>query len=383
MPLMSTLAWDSSVTIQGNWFAANSAAMLPAVLHVTEGSFSLVIAGRDEPLEGALSDLSVSSRLGNVERKIKLADGSVFATRDNDAVDTAFRGQNGAGGVIHAMESSWRWVALGLLVTVAVTLVFFRWGVPAISERIAHALPQKTNELIAGSTLDFLDKYVFEASTLDTERQEAIRANFAQRLIPLDDQNATINYTLHFRHWPDVPNALALPSGDIILTDAFVELADTQDQLDSVLLHEMGHIVHRHSLEMLIEIALVGTVVLLVTGDSNGIADMGIGLGTLLVSSHYSRHHETEADHYAFRKMLTAGIDPGAFARIMHKMSVSAKQRKETQKEPQKEPTEAPKERSISSYLASHPETEIRIRQAKQFSECFKRGERECELTLE
>ena len=51
----------------------------------------------------------------------------------------------------------------------------------------------------------------------------------------------------------EIPNALAFPSGDIVLTDKFVQLSKNQDEIDSVLLHEMGHVVHRHGLEMLIE----------------------------------------------------------------------------------------------------------------------------------
>ena len=41
--------------------------------------------------------------------------------------------------------------------------------------------------------------------------------------------------------------------------------------------------------------------------------DMGIGLGSALVSSAYSRGHESEADKYAFDKMLKSGIDPKSF----------------------------------------------------------------------
>jgi len=74
---------------------------------------------------------------------------------------------------------------------------------------------------------------------------------------------------------------LALPSGDIVLTDKFIELSENQDEIDAVLLHEMGHVIHRHGLEMVIEGTLVTVAGMLIVGDSNGLADMGVELGSL------------------------------------------------------------------------------------------------------
>ncbi len=364
--------------IKGTWYKPGSAAQLRAVLYLEDETYRLEPEG-NIPLPGKTKDIHVSDRLGNVERKLTFHDGSVFATSDNDAVDHFFKSHIKTNSIVHAMESKLSWAAIALVVAVIFTIAFFRWGVPWASQKIAHALPQKTNVIIAANSLEFLDKYIFEETTLAEDEMSRIREHFRTKLIPLDDSKQTIEYTLHFRDWSmgdqGVPNALALPSGDIILTDEFVRLCETQDEMDSVLLHEMGHIVHRHSLEMLIEATFVTVAIMLMTGDNNGIADMGIGLGSLLVSTHYSRNHETEADHYAFKKMLKARIDPIVFSNILNRMMESMED------EIEEDERVVEDEESAWDYISTHPSTENRTQQAKQFSECYKQGLVDCELT--
>ncbi len=367
--------------IKGKWYKSGSAAHIQAVLYLDGEQYRLEPEG-SIALPGNIKDIHVSDRLGKVERKLTFHDGSVFATHDNDAVDHYFKSSFKANSLLHKMESRLSWAVIALVVTIAFSISFFRWGVPWLSEQIAHALPQKTNVLIAANTLEFLDKYIFEETTLEHEEMESIREHFNANLIPLDDENKAIEYTLHFRDWSDgevgVPNALALPSGDIVLTDEFVRLCETQDEMDSVLLHEMGHVIHRHSLEMVIEATFVTVAIMLITGDNNGIADMGIGLGSLLVSTHYSRNHETEADHYAFKQMLKAGIDPKSFSTILTRITESIEELDNIDEE-EVDPQNS-EEGGVWDYVSTHPSTEQRVKQAEQYSECFQQGLLTCKI---
>lgn len=367
--------------IKGKWYKSGSAAHIRAVLYLDGEQYRLEPEG-NIPLPGKIKDIHVSDRLANVERKLTFHDGSVFATQDNDTVDHYLKSSLKANSILHHLESRLSWAAIALIVTIAFSISFFRWGVPWISKQIAHALPQKTNVLIAANTLEFLDKYIFEETTLEPEEMEVIREHFSSNLVPLDDENKSIEFKLHFRDWSDgdvgVPNALALPSGDIVLTDEFIRLCETQDEMDSVLLHEMGHVIHRHSLEMVIEATFVTVAIMLITGDNNGIADMGIGLGSLLVSTHYSRNHETEADHYAFKQMLKAGIDPKAFSTILTRITKSIEELESVEEE-EVDPQNS-EEGGIWDYVSTHPSTEQRVKQAEQYSECFKQGLFECEV---
>lgn len=373
--------------IEGKWHAEGSASSQRArLISKDQRRYTLELEDGTK-FEGISSSLKVGNRLGNIERKITLEDGSVFATKENDKVDRLFKAELKTNRVIYTLESHMGWVMVALVVTILTTFSFFKWGVPWASKHIAHALPEKTNQIIAANTLDFLDKFMFEKSILSSDKQEKIRQHFHTNIAPLGIENEEIVYKLHFRSWRDgnlsIPNALALPSGDLVLTDKFVELCQSQEEMDSVLLHEMGHVVHRHTLKMVIEGTFVTVAVMLMVGDSNGLADMGVGLGSLLVSSSYSRGHESEADTYAFEHMLRAKIDPSSFSRIMDRittyMQEQTNRKDKNRKTDQNEIKES--EDSFLDYLSSHPNTKSRIEIADQYSECYKKGLSSCKIS--
>ena len=372
--------------INGKWFEQGSAASTNAALVVHGDQFQLSIES-DSMMQtikhGGLSEIAVSDRLGNVQRKLTFDDGSVFSTTDNDAVDQCFPTSNKANRFLHSLESNLSFVLVALVLTVVFAFSFFKWGVPAISASIAEALPQKANDVIGLHTFEFLDNYLFDESAISEERQNEIRAHFEQKLVSSYQSQEKIDFALHFRGWSSngvgIPNALALPSGDIIVTDKFIELSESQNEIDSVLLHEIGHIAHRHSLKMVIQSTMVTTIVMTVTGDANGLADMGIGLGALLLSANYSRDYESEADQFAFDKMLEIGIDPIAFANIMQRMAdYSVEFMGSGEKEDDSPAKKDSADSKISDYLSTHPETDQRKKNAERYSNCFKQNLKSC-----
>lgn len=385
--------------IKGHWFEEGSAARISAVLRIDAGRYT-VQSDIGESRRGVISSIVISEKLGNVERVLTLEDGSIFVTKDNNGVDQTFKPFIKTNRFIHTIESSLGWVLIALIVTVISAFSFFKWGVPWTGSVIAHALPQKTNELIGANTMEFLDDYLFEKSELDDTQKNTIRNHFFEQLVPLENKQNDINYTLHFRSWQEgdqgIPNALALPSGDIILTDKFVELSRNQDEIDSVLLHEMGHVVHRHTLETIVQTTLVTTAIMLTTGDLSSVADLGVGIGSLLLSTNYSRKNESEADLYAFEKMLIAKIDPESFSSIMNRISnfTDIEQSKSPTEETdeiilenndgkQVEPTKTntdDNESGILSYLSTHPSTADRIKQARRYAQCYRKGLVVCDL---
>ncbi|HHH55042.1 MAG TPA: M48 family metallopeptidase [Bacteroidetes bacterium] len=357
--------------IRGYFYSKGSAARVAAVLS-SNGMGRYAIELEDGRVyRGELSHLNVSERLGNVERKLRLEDGTLFTSLDNDAIDVLFKGKQTGNALVHYLETHLRWIAVAVVVAIFTAFSFFKWGIPWTSQKIAHALPYETNELIAKGSMDFLDNYMFDESNLSQAQQEKISKHFYNNIAPLSiDDEKKIVYKLHFRAWTmgeeKIPNALALPSGDIILTDKFIELAKTQDEIDSVLLHEMGHVVHRHGLEMMIEGTFVTVAVMMMTGDASGMGDFGIGLGTALVSSAYSRGHESEADRYSFEKMLEAKIDPRSFSNIMQRMTQYMQEDSNSSSESKGE--------EFLEYFASHPSTKERIDIANRYAACFEQG---------
>lgn len=388
--------------IKGSWYPAGSSSRHDATLSLSGESYILNVQGVNvhDTQTGKWADVNVSNRLGQTERKLTLADGSVFATLDNDAIDAIIKNHKGfkADLWVHKHESKLLSVLVMTALTVGFVFSFFKWGLPLASHSVAHALPQKTGEVIGKQSLEFVDDYFLEPTEIAQTQQDEIRNRFETRLKPLDEHQE-INYTIHFRKMEmggvSVPNAFALPSGDLVLTDKFVQLSESDDEIDSVLLHEMGHVVHRHGLEMLTQSSLTTMIVMLALGNPDGTGELVTGLGTALVSNHYSRTKETEADAFAFEKMLKGGINPQSFVDILSRMEDYAndemgsdadidEEKAETKTEEEEHPQHNHDEHdkhdgSVSDFFSTHPSTQARIDMAKKYSECYQQGLTVCE----
>ncbi len=340
--------------LSGAWYPPGSAARRPAILHSNGLYYRLEVEGGTRR-EGDFRQVQVSDRVGDIPRRLVLPDGSLFETSDNAAVDTLLqRGshRDGRGGIVHRLESRRSWIVLALLLTLAVAFGAVWWGVPWASRALAQALPASVNQSLSQGVLELLDQWVFEPSALPDARRDAIRQRFRERLVPAD--TGGLRYRLHFRQAGGMANALALPSGDIVLTDALVALADDPAEVDAVLLHEIGHVVQRHGLQSVIRGSFISIGLLLVVGDVNVINSLAAALPAFLLEGHHSRQAESEADDYALTHMLKLGEDPEAYARILEKLEAVA--------------GDAAGEKDqarLRSYLSTHPLTEERVAHAR------------------
>lgn len=395
--------------IEGRIYLAGRSDFSPAKLCFQADSFQLFI-GNKLIVSGAVEQLRIAHRLGNIARKITLPEGDVFETKDNDAIDAALANNNqssGFMGFVHVLERNMALAIFSIFITVGVVFASFKWGLPAASHAVAHALPASANQALSTNVLDFLDKHFFEESKLDEAKQEALRQHFFDAIVPLYQAEDAPEFKLHFRLWPmgengSIPNALALPSGDIVVTDRFIELAQSQDEIDIVLLHEMGHVIERHSLEQVIEGSAIAIVVSMAFGDVSWLADMGVGVGAFFISSFYSRSHETEADQFAYKYSLKAGINPASLGLILARMEqdmisghgsqcdkTSIKKPKEHRGSNDNHACNKTVNEStntdlaeldqgdndrVSSYFSTHPSSAERAAMGKRYQACFEQG---------
>ncbi|WP_428738816.1 M48 family metallopeptidase [Sulfurimonas sp.] len=352
--------------LQGHWYARDSAKQHSAILHFDENDYTLIV--EDEIRHKApLSSLKLDDRLGNITRKIILEDGSLFTSDAHDEIDRFFHQHKKANRFLHILESKLRYVLLSFVLLIISVYVFIDFGIPYFSKKIAFALPNETNTILTEQSMKILDKLLFKPSKIPLDKQVHIAQHFRKTLLPLLPDKDQYHYHLNFRLLKDgnlsLPNAMALPSGEIVLTDKFVELCENDTEIDAILLHEVGHVIHRDSLQMLVEGTFISVSVMIALGDTSGMADMGAGLGSMLVNLQYSREHETSADNFAFQTMLENNIDPIAFATIMDKMQVYMKENMEQN---------STSESAVEEYMSTHPLTQQRIETAKNYSECFR-----------
>ncbi|PID61500.1 MAG: hypothetical protein CSB44_06805 [Gammaproteobacteria bacterium] len=308
------------IRINGVWFDGQSSSRQVAVLDINGDNYEL---GTDfgVQLAGKFSSLEVSSRVGDIRRQIRWPTGEMFETENNDAVDEALVGakHDARHGLwSHRFEKSMRIALLAILVTVGGVFAFFRWGLPMGARHIAYALPVSAHETVSRGTLETLDDWLLEPSHLPEERQQEMKKRFAALTADIPSDGFT--FRLHLRSMDGVPNAFALPGGDIVVTDALLELADDPREVDAVMLHEIGHVLERHGMQHAIRATSTSVFIAMALGDVSGIGDLATGIPTLLLQNGYSRQNETDADRFAFDHMEEIDMDPIHFANIIRKL---------------------------------------------------------------
>jgi Zn-dependent protease with chaperone function len=218
------------------------------------------------------------------------------------------------------------------------------YGVPALAEAIANRMPAPAVRRIGEHTLTILDLTVFKRSELSRDRQAAIAQRFEQLHLPPSPDN--IRGTLEFRKGGALDaNALALPSGVIIVTDDLVKLAADDRQIIAVLAHEAGHLARRHALRQILQDSVVALALTWYVGDTSMIL---AAAPTALLEAKYSRDFEHDADAYAATVLRDNGLSPNDLADMLERLENAHRPRR-------------PGQPAARDYLSTHPLTSERI----------------------
>lgn len=332
--------------IEGQWFDGRRAAGQPCSLWLGQGRARL-----DPPLCAgcALADLAVSAPLGNTPRYVTFPDGSLFETADSAALDAMLAMQAGGAPAqdrlqqqVHLLESRWPVALLCLALLAASLWLFTVRGMPLLAETVALRLPTAVSTYIGRDSLAMLDRVVLQPSRLPAERQQQLQALFGGLLPPAD---AGFTFRLECRSGGKAgANAFALPDATIVVTDELVALAQSDQEIAVVLLHEIGHVQHRHLLRLLLQQAGVAAMLAAVTGDITGASEFVLAMPGLLAQAQYSQAMELEADRYASERLGQHGLPAAAFGAILQRLEASRPGGREWR------------------YLSSHPQTAERIR---------------------
>lgn len=312
--------------IDGRWFDARQSRPQRALLTFYANGETAVELPDRRRLSRAAATLQISARLGRVPRRITFPDGGVFETDDNDGVDAGLALAGVASkrrqGWIDALESRWPVALLSLAAVVVGGIGFVKAGLPAIADFAALRTPMTVERSMGKEGLRLLDRLMFEPTRLPEARRSALRDRFeamTQELYTRDVERSP-DYRLEFRRADGMgANALALPSGIIVLTDDLVRIARHDDEIMAVLAHEVGHVEQRHGLRSLYRSAGVAALAAAVVGDVSQVAGLTSFLPQLIEAG-YSRDFEREADVYAKRWLRSKGIPERRFDDLLCRM---------------------------------------------------------------
>lgn len=307
----------------------------------------LSIDGHDPEPDIPVAQLTIGERVGNTNRCLKLPLGRSLEVLDNAQFDAALSatGLRTAEEPIRRLEVRWRYALIAGISAALLAVGFLRFGLPAMAARAIHYIPAGVDAFIAQDTLRILDATTFAPSKLTPERKAHLTALFSE--VTHDAGPGSEHFRLVFRAGGRIgPNALALPSGVVVLTDELVAVARSDDELRGVFAHEVGHLVNRHAMRMLVQGSASALLLAGIFGDASAASSLGAVAPTVLVSSAYSRDFERQADEFAFQWMSSHQVSPRHLGDLLARLGK------------QKPGEEA------GGYLASHPELEERIRAA-------------------
>jgi len=294
------------------YFDGRSSRAQPATLTVEDGLAVLRDADGAELRRAPLSTLRVSERVRRAPRLVTFADGAHCEIADHAAFDTLLAATGHREGWVVRAQNSWRLAAAALLGLLAVLALGYAVLLPWASARLARAVPAALEEKVGEAALRSLDGGLVSPSKLPEARQRRIREAFASLRLPPDPAH---DYRILFRHGGQLgANALALPGGNIVVTDELVALAGDGPGLMGVLAHEAGHVARRHGLQQAIQASAVGAAAAYFLGDFSSVL---AGAPAAVLSLRYSRDHEREADAYAVDVMRANRLPVPAFADVL------------------------------------------------------------------
>ncbi len=172
---------------------------------------------------------------------------------------------------------------------------------------------------------------------------------YAQRKLP---------YRFHYIPDPNLINAFALPGGHVFIGRGMLDLMTTEDQLATVLGHEVEHIDLRHCAE---RVQLEAHMRKLHLEEINGLVSVPIDL----FKTGYSKDQELDADRAGTRLAMMAAYSPDGAISMFRMLDKVCKQETRTARTPQQEVSQLALE-TLKGYFESHPQPEERIEQIER-----------------
>ena len=150
-------------------------------------------------------------------------------------------------------------------------------------------------------------------------------------------------------------NAFAMPTAKIVFFSRILDFTKNEDEIATIMGHEMGHVVAWHSKERMSHAVALE----LVSSATGGIIGSGSALSEIGYFLPFSRFQETEADELGLRFMTLAGYKPESSVSFwMNLKNYSQKLKKYKSKHD----IGARFLRNLPQVLRTHPITENRIK---------------------
>ena len=118
-------------------------------------------------------------------------------------------------------------------------------------------------------------------------------------------------------------NAFSLPGGYVFVNDGLIAQTANDDELASVIAHEVAHIAARHAVKRFESGLGLQLVQLATLAARQGPAAQGVGIASQAARLAYAREDELEADRLGAKYLKAAGFNPKAALTFLEKLHAS------------------------------------------------------------
>jgi Zn-dependent protease with chaperone function len=298
------------------YFDGQSARMHRVELHAAGGALNLI--GEGIALTYRAADSRLAEPFAGAPAVLHLPDGARCEVACPHARDALAAALGYSKPPVVRWQERWHGALAALVLLVALLAWAALDGLPAAADRIAQALPASVDVALGQGALDGLERqHILAATRLSDQRVAELEAV----LRTLRPAHPARPVRLLVRASDGLgPNALALPDGTIVLTDAMVRLilgkreefdAPRRAQLAGVLAHELGHLARRHSTRAMVRASLATALSVTLFGDFSALA---AGAPAVALNMRYSRAMESEADGDALALLHRHALSPAPLA---------------------------------------------------------------------
>lgn len=297
-----------------------------------------------------VDEVAVSEALANLPSRVVFNTGDAFECADTAAFALLFtQHRSGVAKAVHQLEKSTKWALMALMLVPLIAYGALTWLMPMAAVRVADAIPSALVTQLDQQVLASMDGYVFAPTKATAAQQQKLQRVWAK--LPHG-----FGYTLLGKDGGVIgANAMALPGGSIIVTDALLALL-SEDELLAVLAHEMGHVDLQHGLRNIIQSLGVTLVLSAIIGDVSLLAESALVAAPVIIQQmSYSRDMEREADEFAHRILTQMGISPACLGSALKRLMEAHKQADDVA-------------HTWQNYLSTHPSINERVASAQGVS---------------
>jgi beta-barrel assembly-enhancing protease len=220
------------------------------------------------------------------------------------------------------------------------------WGATSGIDHVVPYLPKAADKWLAWVGDEYIKTLKDKKEVAESSSYNAMLEEFRPKLINSLGEDASTSVIQVYQGKGDVMNAYALPGGYIVLYEALMNELPSKDAQRFVLAHELGHVMHRHSLQAAGRLMVVGSLalpvgVLFPHGGSQLIEVMNIS------AMQHSQLKELEADRYAVALLKATGHDPKVGIEVFEMFEKAAAKD------------------NVPAFVKTHPPNQTRIDQVK------------------